>query len=491
MLSKTNFLRGLQCYKYLWTAARDPKSIPSADAVTQFTFDQGHEVGELAKTLFPAGIDIPTGDFSANIRMTGESLLLRRPLFEAGILSGNIFCRPDILEPVGTDEWDIIEVKSSTSVKDINIWDVAFQRLCCESLGLKVRACRVAHINNQYVRHGEIDAEQIFTIEDVTERVAQYSAGLSGRVAEMAAVMRRRQCPAVRIGPYCDDPYPCPLQPVCWGSLPEHSIFDLYYGGRKRFDLYDGGVSGIADIPADFELNGKQQIQVNCVSGGKEHVDRQEIQAFLGSLRYPLYYLDFETFGTAVPLLEGTRPYQSIPFQFSLHMVPDGGGDVKHFGFLADGPGDPRPALAASLKEVLGDSGSIIAYSAVVEKGVLRDLAEALPEYRDWVEGLQDRVVDLLAPFSNFHYYHPGQKGSASLKNVMPALTGISYQGLTINDGRMAATAYLAVTYGTATEDERKSTRQALEEYCGQDTGGMVEIVARLTDIASQDLKGL
>jgi len=486
LLSKTNFLRGLQCYKYLWTVVHQPKSIPSPDAVTQFTFDQGHEVGALAKILFPMGIDIPTGDFSANIRITRENMLSGRPLFEAGILAGNIFCRPDILNPVGTGEWDIIEVKSSTGVKDINIWDVAFQRLCCESMDMKIRACRVARINNQYVRQGEIDPQQLFTIEDVTERVNEYSVGLSRRVDGMVSVMRRQQCPEVGIGSYCGDPYPCPLQPLCWQFLPEHNIFDLYYGGKKCFELFEGGVTGIADIPADYELNFKQQIQVNSVCGGEEHVDRQEIRSFLDSLQYPIYYLDFETFGSAVPLLDGTRPYQSIPFQFSVHVVPHIGGEVAHFSFLADGRVDPRPALAARLREVLGDSGSIVAYSAIVEKGVLSDLAGVLPQYRDWVDGLQDRIVDLLKPFKDFHYYHPGQGGSASLKNVMPALTGISYEGLTINDGRMAAAAYLAATYGETTESDKKGIRQSLEEYCGQDTGGMVEIIKRLIAITEQ-----
>ena len=487
LLSKTNFLRGLQCYKYLWTAAHEPKGIPATDAATQFTFDQGHEVGELAKKLFPTGIDIPTGDFSANIRITRENMLSGRPLFEAGLMAGTIFCRPDILDPAGTGEWDIIEVKSSTGVKDINIWDVAFQRLCCQSLGMKIRACRVARINNQYVRQGEIDPRQLFTIEDVTERVNVYSEGLSRRVDEMVAVMRRKQCPEVGIGPYCGDPYPCPLQPACWAFLPEHSIFDLYYGGKKCFELFKNGVTGIADIPADYELNGKQQIQVNSVCGGEEYVDRLEIQSFLDLLQYPIYYLDFETFGSALPLFDGTRPFQTIPFQFSVHMVPHIGGEVAHFSYLADGRGDPRPALAAGLREVLGDSGSIVAYSAIFEKSVLNDLAEALPQYRAWVDGLQERIVDLLKPFSNFHYYHPGQRGSASLKNVMPALTGISYEGLAINDGRVAAAAYMAATCGETTEDERRSIRQALEEYCGQDSGGMVEIINRLTAIVAQD----
>jgi hypothetical protein len=194
-----------------------------------------------------------------------------------------------------------------------------------------------ARINNQYVRQGEIDPQQLFTIEDVTARVDAYSVGLSEQVDEMVAVMRRRQCPEVGIGPYCSDPYPCPLQPECWGFLPEHSIFDLYYGGKQCFDLFEGGVTGIADIPADFELNGKQQIQVNCVSDGREHVDRQEIQSFLDSLQYPLYYLDFETSAQLI-LFDGTG--LTRPSLSSSQCMSSGLWRKHAFSFLADGRGD-------------------------------------------------------------------------------------------------------------------------------------------------------
>jgi hypothetical protein len=487
VLSKTNFLRGLQCYKYLWTVVHEPKIIPPPDAGTQFTFDQGHEVGALAKKLFPMGLDIPTGDFSANIRLTRANMLSGLPLFEAGILAGNIFCRPDILNPIGIGEWDIIEVKSSTSVKDVNIWDVAFQRLCCESLGMKIRTCHVARINNQYVRQGEIDPKQLFIVEDITARVNEFSDGLAGKVEEILAVMRRQQCPEVGIGRYCADPYECPLQQRCWAFLPGQRIFDLYYGGKQCFELFESGINGLSDIPAGFKLDGKQQIQVNCAASGEPHINQEAIRSFLATLRYPLYFLDFETFGTAIPLFNGVRPYQQIPFQFSVHVVPHKNAGAVHFSFLADGAGDPRAALAGELRKVLGESGSIVAYSAAFETSVLKDLAEALPEYKGWVDGLQGRMVDLLKPFSSFHYYHPGQKGSASLKNVLPVLTGISYEGLSINDGRMAAAAFLDATYGDAAEVERKKVRLDLEEYCGQDTGGMVEIINQLIALAQTD----
>lgn len=486
VLSKTNFLYGLQCHKYLWTLLHDPQSVPPPDAAMQFVFDQGHEVGALAQKLFPNGISVPTGDFSTNCRVTRENLGGDKPLFEAGILAGNVYCRLDVLSPAGDGSWDIIEVKSATSVKDVNVQDVAFQKFCCESAGLKVRSCKLVYINNKYIRQGEIDPRQLFIIEDITARVDAASDGLPEKVAEILAVMSQKQCPEGGIGRHCTEPYECPMQSVCWGFLPEHSVFDLYWAGKKRFELYESGVLHIKDIPSGFALNPKQQIQINCVTSGEPHVDRPGIKSFLDSLRYPIFFLDFETYATAVPMFDGTRPYQQIPFQFSLHVMFDNGDGTLHFSYLADGAGDPRPKLAAELKELLKDSGSIVAYYAPFEKQVLGELAVALPEYREWVDGLQGRIVDLLKPFANFHYYHPAQKGSASLKKVLPALTGISYEGLSINDGKLAGVAFMSATFGKASEEQRSKIRRDLEEYCGLDTGGMIEIINKLIAMAGQ-----
>lgn len=484
VLSKTNFLYGMQCPKYLWTLMHEPHNVPPPDDAMQFVFDQGHEVGALAKKLFPGGIDILTGDFTANIRITRENLGKNKPLFEAGILASNIFCRLDVLNPAGDGSWDIVEVKSATSVKEVNLWDVAFQRFCCESAGLKIRSCKLAYINTKYVRHGDIDPQQLFTIVDISERVAEISSDLAQQVEEVLAVMFQQECPEMGIGPHCTEPYECPLQPLCWAFLPENSIFELYFAGKKRFELYENGILHMKDLPAGYMLNGKQQIQVSCVTSGEPYVNKEGIKSFLDSLEFPVYYLDFETFATAVPLFEGTHPYQQIPFQFSLHVALSNDEGAVHFSYLAEGPGDPRPKLAAELQQLLGDSGSIVAYYAPFEKQVLNELAAAMPEYREWVDGLQGRIVDLLKPFSNFHYYHPAQKGSASLKKVLPALTGISYEGLEINDGKLAGVAFMAATYGDASEEDRKSIRQNLEEYCGQDTGGMVEIIRKLFEMA-------
>lgn len=483
MLSKSRYLNGLQCPKLLWVATNEPERIPEPDATTQHIFGQGHRVGELAKKLFPGGIDVPAEDFTNNIAMTKELLQQRRPLFEAGVLSGQIYSRADILNPVNEDEWDIIEVKSSTSVKDINYHDVSFQKLCWEDDGLKISRCFLAYINNQYVRNGEIKPGELFTLQDISDEVAAASEGLRDSIHEMVKVIGSPTCPKLDIGPHCNTPYPCPLA-ECWEGLSEHNVFTLYYGGKKSHELYRSGILDIAHIPASYKLNDKQRIQCACVVNGKPYTDKKAIKQFLDELGYPLYCLDFETFGTAIPLFDGTRPYQNIPFQFSLHIQEMPEVEPKHYSFLAEGRQDPRPELVSSLSKLIGSNGKIIAYNKSFEEGVLANLGKAFPEYAGWTEDVISRLVDLIVPFRSFHYYHPLQKGSASLKSVLPAVTGLGYEEMPIASGDDASLAFLTITFEDVPEAEKVKVREQLLSYCKMDTEGMVRILEQLEEIA-------
>ena len=482
MLSKSRYLNGLQCPRLLWIASNQPERIPEPDASTQHIFDQGHLVGELAKKLLPGGIDVPGEDFMANIAMTKELLQQRKLVFEAGILSGKIYSRVDILNPVNEDEWDIIEVKSATSVKEVNLHDVSFQKLCCEDNGLRIRKCFLTYINNQYVKDGEINPEELFILQDISDEVAAAGEAIRDRIAQMLESIGAPMCPEVTIGPHCSNPYDCSLTD-CWEGLPEHSVFTLYYGGKKCHELYRSGILSIADIPSGYKLNDKQHIQRSCVVSGTPYVDKNEVRRFLNELRYPLNYLDFETFNTAVPLFDGTRPYQNIPFQFSLHVQETPGDEPRHSSFLAEGRIDPRPELLASLSGLISNSGSIVAYNKSFEEKVLKDLGAAFPEYASWTNNIISRLTDLIVPFRSFHYYHPSQKGSASLKSVLPAVTGLGYEEMTIAKGDDASLAFLNITFGDVAEDEVARVREELLAYCKMDTEGMVRIVQRLGEI--------
>ncbi len=478
LLTKSKYLYGLQCPKLLWVAFNG--KLPEAGKATQHVFEEGHKVGELAKSLYPGGIDISAEDFLANIRETKELLKSRKPLFEAGLKPGDIFARADILLPAGEHEWDIIEVKSSTEVKDINLHDLSFQKYCYEQDGLKIRKCHLMHINNKYVRSGEIDPSGLFISEDVTEEVEKLIGGVKERVEGMFKTILLKKCPESRIGPHCSDPYDCALTEDCWSHLPDNNVFDLYRGGKKCFELYEEGILSLRDIPDGFPLNAKQEIQKDCEASGKPYINKEGIKDFLATLQYPLHYLDFETFSTAIPLFNGTRSYQHIPFQFSLHVVEEGASKPVHISFLADGKGDPRKEFLSRLKAALQDKGSIIAFNQSFEIGRLKELGEAFPEEKKWVEAVIDRIVDLLQPFRDFHYYSPKQRGSASIKRVLPALTGEGYDNMEIGGGEDASLAFLDLMFAGLGKDEMARVREDLEKYCGLDTEGMVLIVEEL-----------
>ena len=433
-ISKSKFLWGLQCHKLLWFAYNQKDAIPKPDAAQQAIFDQGHEVGALAKQMFPEGVEV--GDRVLNldetIRLTREALKLRKPLFEAAFSAGGGYCRTDILRPAPQNAWDLIEVKSTTSLKDVHLEDLAFQTQVLGSTGLKIRDCYLCHINSEFVRHGEIDPNKFFTMENVTDQVTTLVNLVQDKLDDMFKVIRQRHHPDIKIGSHCDDPYTCPLHDHCWRFLPQQNVIDLYRGARKGFDLLDQGVTLLRDIPDDFNLTDCQAIQRRVAISGKPQVNKKAIAKFLAQLQYPVSYLDFETFGTAIPLFDGLHPYQQVPFQFSLHIVPAPKTKPEHIMFLAEGRRDPRPEFMLKLRDAIPRTGSIVAFNASIELSRMNECCAAMPKFSPWLKTVEGRVVDLLGPFRSFDYYHPEQHGSASMKAVLPALTGKGYEGLAI-----------------------------------------------------------
>jgi hypothetical protein len=481
-LSKSKFVWGIQCKKLLWNAYHAKERIPPPDAQTQAIFDQGHEVGDLARRLFAGGIEVGFGvdDLNEVVLLSQEAIKARRPVFEASFAYQGGYARADILNPVAGDAWDIIEVKSSTSLKDVYIPDVAFQAFVYAGSGLKIRRCFILVIDKDFVRHGEVDPAKFFKRHNVTAQVSAMSRQVELRMDEMFRTLRLGDEPQVQIGPHCDNPYSCPLHDHCWSFLPPNNVMSLYRGGKKGFKLLADGITSIKDIPDDFPLTANQQIQRKVALTGEPHMSKAAIKTFLRQLKYPVSYLDFETFGTAIPLFDGVRPYQQIPFQFSLHVVGAPGSQPEHHMFLADGRADPRQEFLQRLRDWLPDAGSIVAYNAQFELGRLRECCEFLPEFTPWLAGIEDRFVDLLKPFRAFRYHHPDQHGSASMKSVLPALTGKGYDHLGIREGGTASLEFLRVTFADVEQADRQRVRRQLEEYCGQDTAGMVWMVDAL-----------
>ncbi|WP_338737621.1 DUF2779 domain-containing protein [Candidatus Dehalogenimonas loeffleri] len=485
LLTKSKFMAGLQCPRYLWFYVNEPQRLPPPDMVTQHTFDQGHEVGELAKQLFPAGIDMAGLGFREMLTKTSACLRERNPIFEAAIQSGQLYARIDILSPSADGTWDIVEVKSGTSVKDENIADVAFQRYVCTQYGLRVNRCRLMYLNREFIKHGEIDPAELFLDTNITEEVAELTGGMADMVEDMLLTMAGTP-PDPIISRACNSPYTCPLKNECWQALPENPVTGLYRIGDKIDGLLRRGITAITEIPEDFELNDKQQIQQHCIRAGQPHVNIREIASFLEQLPYPHYYLDFETFATAVPRFDGTRPYQNIPFQFSLHITADEKSPLEHHHFLYQGNADPRPEFVSALHSAMGEGGRVIVYNQSFEQKIMEELVAEFPDYREWVTDVVARMADLIIPFRAFHYYHPAQQGSASLKYVLPALTGIGYDRLNISNGQIASLKYFQAAFGNDTPAEAKTALfEDLLEYCGQDTEGMVRIIEVLRGLVA------
>jgi len=486
IVSKSAYLNGLQCPKLLWYRCNDPDQIPAPDEQTRAIFDQGHEVGQLARQLFADGVEVGRGiiDLDQVIALSRQAIRLRRPLFEAAFSFEGAYARADVLDPVGTDAWDLIEVKSTATLKDIHLHDLAFQAYVFAGAGLNIRRCLLAHINSNYVRQGQIDPRSFFVLEDVTSQISELSRDVPEKLEEMFRIIRKPEYPQIAIGPQCDDPYKCPLHDYCWKFLPKNNVLTLYRGRTKGFKLLAEGITELENIPDRISLTANQKIQRTASLTGQPHVDKAAIGPFVGQFRYPVAYLDFETLGTAIPLFDGVRPYQQIPFQYSCHVLRSANGELEHDYFLAEGPDDPRRQFMERLRQALPGDGSIVVYNASFELGRLEECCEVYPEFTAWVNGLKRRVVDLLLPFRGFRYYHPQQGGSASMKAVLPALTGKGYNHLDIEEGGMASLKFLRVTFGDVSPEERARVRKNLEEYCGLDTLGMVWIVEALRALA-------
>ena len=484
LLTKSKYIIGLQCPKYLWTAVNAKEQIPPPDLATQHRFDEGSKVGEFATKLYPMGTFVK-GDFMENIRKSKTLLAERRPLFEAGFMVNNCFSRVDILNPVEDDAWDIIEVKSATKTKEVNIDDVSFQRYCYENAGIKIRKCFLMHINNQYVRQGDIDPQQLFTLEDITEEVEKASHGIEVRIKDMLEIINSAK-PEEEIGPHCSDPYACPLIKECWKFLPKNHVFNLYRGKKLGNDLFQSGILAIKDIPEDYKLSVKQRIQLNCAKSEQTHIDKEALSNFISQLEYPIHFLDFETYSTVIPLYDNLKPYQRVPFQFSLHILNSLNDKPQHYSFLAEGSDDPRRAFLDNMKKMIGEKGSIVVYNQAFEIGVMKELVAIFPEDEEWVSSIIKRVEDLLIPFRAFDYYNPSQQGSASVKKVLPALTGKTYDNMDIHEGEGASIEYARITHTEVTEEDRQKIRADLEEYCGLDTEGLIFILRELDKIINQ-----
>ncbi|MBD0316291.1 MAG: DUF2779 domain-containing protein [Nitrospiraceae bacterium] len=487
-LSKSKFVSGIQCLKRLYLEEHRPQLATPPDASLQAMLHMGTEVGELARRLFPGGALVTAGHRQREAALAETARLIHDPtvpaIFEGAFLHEGVLVRADILERVpecaDAPGWRLIEVKSSTKIKDVHLNDLAIQTHVLLGAGLPITTTCLLHINTGYVyERGEVDLSRLFTVHDLTATVAARRAAVPAQLALMRKALLEGDPPVMEPGAHCHSPYECQFWNHCTADKPTRWIFYLPGSTQAVMQLAEQGITVIDDIPETVPLSLAQR----RVKENTEWISPR-LRGVLQSVQYPVHHVDFETVMLAVPRFARTRPYQAIPMQWSNHIQRES-GELIHHEFLHDAASDPRQRWAEALIESLGERGSICVYSAY-ERAVMEQVAEAFPEFRTAFRQIIQRLWDLF-PVIRDHYYHPSFQGSFSIKAVLPAIVpSLGYGDLVIREGGQAATEYYRMIYVESDWVEQASIKEALLRYCARDTLAMVELRRVLKEKADQ-----
>ena len=488
-LSKSQYCSAIQCPKMLWLKKNKPEAFDET-VLNQAVLEAGNEVGDLAMGLFGPYVEVPFGNLGEMIRQTKALLEENTPVVtEASFSYQGLFCSVDILKNLGGSRVELYEVKSSTEVKPIHYHDAAFQAYVLTKLGYIVERICIVHINNQYVRHGDLDLQQLFEVADVTVEARAMLPDVDTNLERFSEYLAQAEEPTDDIGPFCSDPNPCGFWGYCTRGICSPSVFDLYkMGFKKKIELYRRSVVSFRDLVREQSVtNDKQrrQIMYGLFDMG-DYIDREQIRQFLSQLSYPLYFLDFETVQSTIPQYEGTKPYAQIPFQYSLHYIESEGGELKHREFLAEPGTDPRRPIAERLCADIPSDVCVTAYYKSFECSRLQELVDTFPDLAAHLRSISDHVVDLLVPFQSGWYYNRAMGGSFSIKSVLPALfpddPSLDYHNLEqIHNGSEAMNAFPAMEQ--MSPEEQEQTRRNLLKYCELDTYAMVKIWLRLNEV--------
>ncbi|QQS21846.1 DUF2779 domain-containing protein [Candidatus Saccharibacteria bacterium] len=448
MISKSDYMLFLKHPAWLWVKKHDPGRIPPVDDATQAMFDAGHAFEPYVESLFPEGVTLGFGDYDEYLSLpvrTRQALESgARILFQPRFEWKDFTCISDIVSVVEGNTVDLYEIKSSTKVKPEHLYDLAFQKVVLEGNGLSVRNTSVIHVNNQYVRRGEVNPRELTAFEDVTGKVNEIAAKTPGYMQVAAQVVQSTTMP---------DPNP-----------------NLTKLGAKAewLQIYEN------IFPPEPKVWPEDTAPT---------IDKQAIAGFLNDLTYPLYFLDYETMSGIIPHFDGQRPYQQVPMQYSLHILQTPDGELEHREFLHRDNSDPARPLVEQLVGDVGTEGSVIVWFEGFEKSRNAELGEMFPEYRVAMAALNDRVVDLIIPFKKKWYDDPRFEGSASIKKVLPVLCPeLSYKTLGIQEGGSAQRLWMEAVLDGTREAEKEKILADLLEYCGLDTLAMVEIYRRLRE---------
>lgn len=463
-LTKSDFLLFLEAPRHLWAEKHDLiDQTPSPFEIN--VMKQGYEVEALAKEYLEKFVLKPE-----------ENLI-----FQKTFKDRQFTVRTDILvHKSSTDSYDLYEVKSGTSVKKENIYDVTYQYLIVNEQ-IKLDRIFILHLNSEYIRYSDLNLAELFTAEDETQKVLERKDEVD-KLRDIALEIAHK--PSHEDTQPCLNPKCCPCPDICHPGLPEYSIFDIpRLSEKKKIELLSLGIVDIKDVQKSFAFNAKQRQIVEVAQSGKEHIDREAIHKEFQHFTFPLYFLDYETYLSAIPMYDGHKPQQQMVFQYSLHKMESLNGEVYHTEHLAVTKDDPSKSLIRQLRDDIGGTGSVFVWNKAFEMTRNKELAIIHPEYAEFLAGLNERIYDL-GDFINFGFYlHPKFKGSWSIKNVLPVMVPeLGYDEMEIGKGDQAMMAWWELIHDKLSTDDAEKTKTALLEYCKMDTWAMVKIWEKLSE---------
>lgn len=493
-LSKSRYCKCVQCKKILWLKKYKPEC--AVQTAKDSVLENGTRVGELAKGLFGEYEDIK---FNENLNIMIEKtqeLLKNKPniITEASFNYDNNFCSVDILKN-DIDGVEIYEVKSSTEVHNVYLDDASYQCYILNNLGLNVKRVCIVYINNQYIRGDELEIDKLFNIEDITDIAKSKQEEIKNNIEMLNKYMEEHDEnnePITDIGMKCSDPYECEFWDYCTRELPKPNVFDIAGGMRKdkKFEKYYEGKISFEDLQYE-DLNPKYLEQIDFELNNLEpKIDVDAIRNIMDSLKYPLYFIDYETYQLAIPEFKGTKPYQQLPFQYSLHIIKEKGAPVEHKEFLAEVEDkDFIRHFAESMINDIPENGSIIIYNKSFEPARNNEIARMYPDLKDEMDRFNNNMVDFLIPFKQRKYYTKEMHGSASIKAVLPALypndPELDYHNLpVVHNGGEASEAFLSLKDKSKKEQEK--IRHGLLVYCELDTYAMVKLWEKFKEIIGE-----
>lgn len=490
-LSKSRYCKAIQCQKILWMDKykKEEKEPSAKEAVLK----NGTKVGQLAKGLFGEYVDIEFDkDLSKMILATEEALKYAPNIItEASFEYDNNFCSVDILINAN-DGVEIYEVKSSTKVEDNYLDDASYQYYVLSNLGYNVKKVSIVYINSKYIKHGELELEKLFNIEDITEIAISKQKEIKEKIIQINEYIYKydgNNEPNERIGMQCIKPYNCEYWEYCTRKLPKPNVFDIHGGMHvdKKFEKYYEGKITFEDLQYE-DLNASYLEQINFeINDPEPKIEIEPIRELINSLKYPLYFIDFETFQLSIPEYDGTKPYQQLPFQYSLHIIEKENAEIQHKEFLAEiDDKDFLRHFAENMIKDIPENGSVIVYNKGFEHLRINELAELYPDLENELLRINSNMVDFLQPFKKRQFYMKEMQGSASIKNVLPALypndPELDYHNLpVVHNGEEASETFLSLR--GKSRDEQEKLRNGLLVYCKLDTYAMVKIWKKFKDI--------